>query len=125
MTATERRYPAELAQIKRALARLRAGAPETMRGFADLHRAALTGEGALDQTTRELIALAIGVASRCDGCIAFHTHDALRAGASEAEISDALGVAVLMGGEPSAIYATHVVEAMDQFLAERAVEHAP
>lgn len=65
--------------------------------------------------TKELIALAIGVAARCEGGISFHTHAALKAGASREEITDALGVAVLMGGVPSVMYATHVIEAMDQF----------
>ena len=79
-----------------------------------MHRAG-SEAGALDQKTKELIALAIAVASRCDGCIAFHTNDALNAGASEAEITDALGVAILMGGGPSLMYATHVVEAIADF----------
>ena len=45
------------------------------------------------------------------------SHDALWAGATEAEIMEALGVAMLMGGGPSVIYATHVIEAMQEFQA--------
>jgi AhpD family alkylhydroperoxidase len=109
-------YPAHLTQLKRGIKTLAARQAETMQAFTALHRAA-TRPGALDAKTKELIALAIGVAARCEGCIAFHTHDALRAGATEAEILEALGVAVLMGGGPSVMYATHVIEAMQEFQA--------
>ena len=107
-------YPEQLERIKENMEILGQGAPATMQAFSALHHAA-AAPGALDFKTKELIALAIGVSLRCNGCIAFHTHDALRAGATREEVLDALGVAVLMGGGPSAIYATHVVEAIEQF----------
>lgn len=107
-------YPDQLAKIQRNMVKLAEAQPQTMQGFNALHRVG-SEAGALDQKTKELIALAIAVASRCDGCIAFHTNDALNAGASEAEITDALGVAILMGGGPSLMYATHVVEAIADF----------
>ena len=65
------------------------------------------------------MALAISIVLRCDDCIAYHIHDAIEAGASREELSDAIGVAILMGGGPSMIYATHAIEAVDEFL-ERA-----
>ena len=107
-------YPQQLEKIKGNMGVLSNDQPEVMKAFGALH-AAGSADGALDGKTKELIALAIGVAARCDGCIAFHTHDAMKAGATRAEITDALGVAVLMGGGPSVMYATHVIEAMDQF----------
>ena len=88
--------------------------PDVMKGFGALHKAAMSN-GALDTKTKELIALAIAVSARCDGCIAFHTHDVLEAGATADEITDALGVAVLMGGGPAVMYATHVMDAVKQF----------
>ncbi len=107
-------YPQQLEKIKGNMGELVQSQPAVMKGFSALH-AAGAAAGALDAKTKELIALAIAVAARCDGCIAFHTHDALKAGASKEEITDALGVAILMGGGPSVMYATHVVEAMEQF----------
>jgi AhpD family alkylhydroperoxidase len=109
-------YPDQLNRVKQRMAELTKGQPEVMKAFSRLHHAA-GAAAALDPKTKELIALAIGVAARCDGCIAFHTHDAVRAGASDAEILDALGVAIFMGGGPSVMYAIHVVEAMEQFRA--------
>ncbi len=107
-------YPAQRTQILTNMHTLQASQPEVMRAFTALHQAT-TSPGVLDTKTKELIALAIGVAARCDGCLAFHTHDALKAGATTAEIMETLGVAILMGGGPSVMYATHVVDAMQQF----------
>ena len=110
-------YPEQLKHIKRNMLKLRGDIPEVMASFGGLHDSAST-DAALDTKTKELIALAIAVASRCDGCIAFHTHDVLKAGATKQEIAEALGVAVLMGGGPAVMYASHVVDAVDQFQAE-------
>lgn len=107
-------FPHRLQHIKSVLTNLSKRNPGVTTSFGHLHKEALE-TGALDVKTKEIIALAIAVASRCDGCIAFHTHDALRAGATESEITDALGVAVMMGGGPALVYATHVVDAMEQF----------
>jgi AhpD family alkylhydroperoxidase len=110
-------YPEQSKHIKRNMTILREGIPKVMASFGALHESAST-DAALDAKTKELIALAIPVASRCDGCIAFHTHDALHAGATRQEIAEAVGVAVLMGGGPSVMYAAHVVDAVDQFQAD-------
>ena len=107
-------YPQQRKHIESYLAKLGAAQPETLQAFSELQKSAIQ-TGALDAKTKELIALAIAVAARCDGCISFHTQDSLNAGATEAEISDALSVAVLMGGGPSLVYATHVIEAKEQF----------
>ena len=85
-----------------------------MGGFAELHKNA-SKDGVLDAKTKELIALAIGVCIRCDGCIAFHMHDAIKAGATHDEIVEALGVAVLMGGGPAMVYASEALQALKQF----------
>jgi len=90
---------------------------DVMKAFASLHTAG-SADGALDTRTKELIALAIAVATRCDDCIAFHTHDALKHGASREQIGDALGVAISMGGGPSVMYASHVLDAIEQFEAQ-------
>ena len=109
-------YPDQLAHIQGQMGALSKAAPDTMKGFGALHKAAVSN-GALDTKTKELIALAIAVSARCDGCVAFHTHDVLEAGATPEEITEALGVAVLMGGGPAVMYATHVLDAVKQFQA--------
>ena len=88
--------------------------PATMNGFTQLHKAGV-GEGALTTKTKELIARAIGITVRSDGCIAYHVHDALQAGASSEEIVETIGVAIFMGGGPSVAYGCEALEALEQF----------
>ncbi len=97
---------------------LRKDIPETMQGFSAMAVAA-TRDGALDKKTKELIALAIGVATRCDGCIGFHTEALVKLGASLQEVEEVLGMAVYMGGGPSLMYAADAVGAYNQFLARK------
>ncbi|PXX74463.1 carboxymuconolactone decarboxylase family protein [Rivihabitans pingtungensis] len=103
--------------ISSSMAGLRQDIPEVMKGFSALAHAA-TQNGALDKKTKELIALAIGVAVRCDGCIGFHMQALLKLGASKAEIEETLGMAVYMGGGPSLMYAAHAMQAYDQMTAD-------
>ncbi len=111
-------YPARRSELQGLMLRLGREIPGPMGGFANLHKAATTS-GALNAKTKELIALGIAVAVRCDSCISFHVHDALAAGATRAEVLDALGVAVLMGGGPAAMYACDALTALEQFESER------
>lgn len=92
---------------------LRGVNPEVMKTFGALAKSAHGGT-ALDPKTKELIALAIGVAIRCQPCIAYHARDAARAGANRAEIAETLGMAIYMGAGPSAMYAAEALEAFDQ-----------
>lgn len=108
-------------ELRSGYRELGAALPDVMAGFGAMHKAAVA-DGELSRATKELIALAIGVAARCEGCIALHVHAALRAGATEGQIHEALGVAVLMGGGPSSVYATEALVALGQFSA--AGEHA-
>lgn len=101
-------------QLKVLSAKLIAEIPEVMAGFGELHANAITS-GALDTKTKELIALGIAIAVHCDGCIAFHVHDALNAGANRQETLEAIGVAILMGGGPSMVYGCEAMAALDQF----------
>ena len=103
--------------INQALGEIRKGAPEVLQAFHSLSQAA-TCDGALNKKTKELIALGIAITVRCDGCIAFHVHDALAAGASRAEITECIGVAILMGGGPSVMYGCEALEALEQFKAQ-------
>jgi AhpD family alkylhydroperoxidase len=109
-------WPELAAGLADPLKRLRAGAPETMKGFSALAQAALEPK-ALDARQKELIALAIAVATRCDGCIAFHTEAAVKHGASRDEVMETMSMAIYMGAGPSVMYAAQVAEAFDQFSA--------
>lgn len=95
-------------------AEMRRQAPEVMQGFGALAKAA-TAPGAVDARTKELIALAIGVAQRCDGCIGFHAKALKDLGASRDEIAEVMAMCVYMGGGPALMYAADALRAFDQF----------
>jgi AhpD family alkylhydroperoxidase len=103
-------------RVSAQLAELRTNTPDVMKSFGTLGRAALA-DGALDKKTKELIALALGVASRCDPCIGFHAQALAKLGTSRQELDEMLGVAVYMGGGPSLMYAASAIAAFDEFAA--------
>lgn len=85
---------------------------ETLKGFGGLHHASMA-DGAISKKDKELIALAIGLAVRCESCIYAHVQAALKAGATREEIVEAAGVAVMMSGGPGYTYVPRVFEALD------------
>jgi len=112
-------WPQMTRDVTAQLRNLRGGAPEVMKAFAAMAQAA-TAAKALDARTKELIALGIAVAVRCDDCIAFHVKAAIEHGASREEVIETLGMAIYMGAGPSVMYATHALEAFGQFEAGKA-----
>ena len=84
-----------------------------MAAFAQLTKATYT-DSALSAKHKELIALAIGVTVRCDGCLGHHAKVCLNLGATREEVAEAIGVAIHMGGGPSMVYGALALEAFDQ-----------
>ncbi|MFV0461981.1 MAG: carboxymuconolactone decarboxylase family protein [Nostocoides sp.] len=103
-----------LAELREPAAALRAMIPEVYEGFTHTHKAALA-DGALDTKTKELMAFAIGISQRCDGCIASHARGAARAGATMQEAAEAVGVAILMNGGPATVYGPRALAAFGEF----------
>jgi len=114
MTSGSSDYRQLIGGVSEQLAVLRGDAPEVMAGFGKLARAA-TAEGALSEKTKELIALALGVASHCDACIGFHMKALVKLGVSKREVEEALAVAVYMGGGPSLMYSANALQAFAEF----------
>lgn len=96
---------------------LRDHIPDVYAGYQSLAAAAMA-EGALTTRTKELIALAIGVTRECDGCIAAHARGAVRSGASEAEVAEALGVAIMMNGGPGTVWGPRAFAAYEEYRVE-------
>ncbi len=109
-------YTALYEHLQKLYTRLTRELRGPMSAFTQLNATAASG-GALDAKTKQLIALAIGITSRCEGCIAYHVHDALRAGSTRQEIVETIGVAIMMGGGPAVVYAGQALEALEQFSA--------
>ncbi|HEV2153953.1 carboxymuconolactone decarboxylase family protein [Bradyrhizobium sp.] len=106
-------YPEIIRQISANMQKLRDDIPDAMKGFAALAQAA-TRDGALDKKTKELIALALGVAAHCDGCVGLHTEALVKLAATREEVEEALGMAVYMGTGPSLMYAADAIAAYQQ-----------
>lgn len=96
--------------------KLREGNPDVMAAFRALDQAS-SKPGALDPKFKELICLAIGIAVRCDGCLAYHAKAAIKYGATREEVIEMIGVAVYMGGGPSTIYGAEALDAFDSLSA--------
>jgi AhpD family alkylhydroperoxidase len=114
MSEAGKSWPDSIAELTPQLRNLRGAAPGVMKAFASLAQSALV-PGALDPKTKELVALGIAVAVRCDDCIGFHVKAVLERGASREEVAEVLGMAIYMGAGPSVMYASHALEAVAQF----------
>jgi AhpD family alkylhydroperoxidase len=104
----------ELTQsVSARLSTLRSSTPDVMKSFNELGRAA-TANGVLDKKVKELIALALSVAARCEPCIGFHMQALVKLGVTRQEIDETLGVTTYMGGGPSLMYAASAIAAFDE-----------
>jgi AhpD family alkylhydroperoxidase len=101
-------------EISKALSVFRKQSEEPMAGFDTMAKSAMAG-GVISALDKELIATAIAVSSRCDGCIGFHVRSLVRLGATREQINEMLAVTVYMGGGPSLMYAAEVLNAFDEF----------
>lgn len=101
-------------ELRPGYERLRQLIPDVTSGYANLHRAAM-GNGVLDEKTKELIALAVAITRQCDGCIAAHARGCVRRGASEEEVAEMIGVAIMMNGGPGTVYGPRALSAFIEF----------
>ena len=88
--------------------------PDTVTGFNKMGAAAKK-PGALDEKTKEIMALGIAIATRCDSCIGFHIRSLIRLGLTRAQLCEALAMATYMGGGPSYAYSAKALKAYDTF----------
>ena len=109
-------WPEANRSLSKIIAGYRKEAPDIANAFSGVAKGAIK-PGALDSKTKELMALAVGIAARCDGCIGFHTEAAIKYGATRDEIVETIGVAVYMGGGPSYAYSAKALKAYDVFSA--------
>jgi AhpD family alkylhydroperoxidase len=107
-------YAEVIEELSEPTRSLREASPDVWAGFAQLHKAAVA-DGALPARVKELMALAIAVVKRCDGCIAYHAKAAARRGAASEEVADALGVALLMDGGTASVYGPRAWDAYREF----------
>ncbi len=110
-------YKSLIKDISAYTAELKKEVPDAMQGFYALAQGA-SKAGALDEKTKELIAMAIGVSQRCDGCIGFHAKACKNLGVTREELAEVMAMCVYMGGGPALMYAADALRAYDQFSEE-------
>ncbi len=118
-------YPELTQDLNRSLAQLHHEIPDTLKGFGLMARSTHS-DGALSARTKELIAMAIGIAGRCQGCLGFHAKTLVQMGCTRAEFLEMLQVAIYMGGGPSLMTAAEALQAYEAFggeMAEPAADH--
>jgi AhpD family alkylhydroperoxidase len=108
------KYPEVTKHLSGYLRKLHKEIPCTMNGFSTLAKEA-TSEGALSEKTKELMALAIGISVRCEGCIGFHVKKLVQLEVRKDEFLETLSLAIYMGGGPSLMFAAEALEAFEEF----------
>ena len=88
--------------------------PDTAKTFSQMGAIAKK-TGALDEKTKEIMALGIAIVTRCDSCIGFHIRSLIRLGTTRAELCEALAMATYTGGGPSYAYSAKALQAFDTF----------
>lgn len=108
-----------MAETEANIATLNREIPQTVKGFGMMGQAA-KADGALSEKTKELIALGIAIATRCDSCIGFHVRSLVRLGTTRQEFCEALAMATYMGGGPSYAFSAKALQAYDLYSSEAA-----
>lgn len=106
-----------LGELRQPARDLREHIPDVIGAYAAMQRAAMA-DGALSSKVKELIALAVAVTRECDGCIASHARGAARHDATEEEVAEAIGVAVMLNGGPGTVWGPRALSAFKEMLAE-------
>lgn len=70
-------------------------------------------DGALDGRTKELLGLVASAVLRCNDCIDYHLIQCVEAGYTDAELDDALNVALVVGGSIVIPHLRHAIETVD------------
>jgi AhpD family alkylhydroperoxidase len=121
MSPQNGRFRTKSLQLKRDAAQLFRAAPEPMKAFQALMVAG-SREGVLSARHKELMALSIAIAMRCEGCIVHHVEAAIRHGAKREEVTETIAVAIEMGGGPATVYGATALAAFDEMGATNSVE---
>ncbi|HET9076822.1 MAG TPA: carboxymuconolactone decarboxylase family protein [Acidimicrobiales bacterium] len=104
-----------LGELRQPARDLREQIPDVIGAYASMQRAALA-DGALPAKTKELIALAVAVTRQCDGCIAAHARGAARHDATEEEVAEAVGVAIVLNGGPATVWGPRALAAFKEMV---------
>jgi AhpD family alkylhydroperoxidase len=104
----------KLQEVSELVKKLQESAPDETKNFFNFLKS-VEKDGAVSAKNKELINIALAVAAQCEWCIAFHTQNALKLGATKEEIIESAMQAVLMHGGPALMYMTPLFKAIEEF----------
>ena len=99
----------DVAHVKKSFGALGKKYPKMLQAYGALGAAAAEGN-VLDAKTRELIALAVAVTTRCESCIGVHADEAVKAGATEEEVAAALAMSIALNAGAAYTYSLRALE---------------
>lgn len=88
-------------------------APASLKAFGGLMRS-VSGEGTIDEKTKEMIMLALTAVTRCDPCLKAHLQNAAEMGITPEQIEEILWCAVAMGGAPVRMFCNDIKKGLSQ-----------
>lgn len=106
----------KISEINQGLAVFHQASPRVIDAFKVLRGEACNDRGALDFKTKELIAVAVAVARKCEPCILSHLEVALKVGVTREELVEALNISILLCGGPGFAYAASTLKSYDELL---------
>ena len=104
----------KLQEIKELIGNLQKEAPEEIGAFLNFLQKA-EKDSSISAKNKELINVSLAVAAQCEWCIAFHTQNAIKLGASKEELIESGMQAVVMHGGPALMYMTPLLKAIEEF----------
>jgi AhpD family alkylhydroperoxidase len=109
-------YPEPSKELHRKRQELTPAASAAFRNFS----AAVFADGALPGKTKELIAVALAHVTQCPYCIRGHTESALRKGATQEEVMEAIWIAAEMRAGAAYAHSNLALNTMNRVEAEQA-----
>ena len=82
-------------------------APETMKKYGEMSASALS-EGVISKKYKELMAVSVAIAIQCPYCIEHHRREAIKASATQEELTEAALVAAGIKAGSGVTYTTHL-----------------
>lgn len=98
---------------KIAHAKLMKSGSKVYKAFLEMEEAAFS-DGALPKKAKELIAVGISVVTDCESCMQWHIEQAGKAGATEADVLEAIEVGIEMGGGPATVSARFALDVLER-----------
>lgn len=108
-----------LKELKKGFQLFAEASPEVITSFGQIRSGSCNDEGVLSFKMKQLIAVAVSAARKCEPCLLSHIDVAVQQGVTREELVEALNIAVLLCGGPGWAYASFALQAFDEMVAAK------